>query len=54
MGCVSRTWSRAMVEAVLHEPGFEIDETLLEEIRTSVTHILLNGEYVPSLPPRRL
>ena len=34
-----------MVEAVLHEPGFGIDMKLLEEIRTSVTHIMLNGEY---------
>ena len=34
-----------MVEAVLHESGFGIDMKLLEEIRTSVTHILLNGEY---------
>ena len=33
-----------MVEAVLHESGFGIEEGLLEEIRQSVTHILLNGE----------
>ena len=33
-----------MVEAVLHEPGFGIDKSLLEEIRHSVTHILHNGE----------
>ena len=33
-----------MVEAVLHEPGFGIEEGLLEEIRQSVTHIMLNGE----------
>ena len=32
-----------MVEAVLHEPGFGIDAELLAEIRTSVTHIMLNG-----------
>ena len=33
-----------MVEAVLHEPGFGIDAELLAEIRTSATHIMLNGE----------
>ena len=33
-----------MVEAVLHQAGFGIDAPLLEEIRTSVTHIMLNGE----------
>ena len=33
-----------MVEAVLHEPGFGIDSSLLEEIRRSVTHIMLNGK----------
>ena len=33
-----------MVEAVLHEIGFGIEEELLEEIRQSVTHIMLNGE----------
>ncbi|KAM5543039.1 hypothetical protein V8D89_003423 [Ganoderma adspersum] len=32
-----------MVEAVLHEPGFGIDAKLVEEIRTSATHILLNA-----------
>ncbi|PIL33563.1 hypothetical protein GSI_04186 [Ganoderma sinense ZZ0214-1] len=32
-----------MVEAVLHEPGFGIDAEVLEEIRTSVTHIILNA-----------
>ena len=38
-----------MVEAVLHEPGFGIDAGLLEEIRCSVTHIMLNGESVLSV-----
>lgn len=33
-----------MVEAVLHEKDFGIDDALLEEIRTSVTHIMHNGE----------
>ena len=37
-----------MVEAVLHEPGFGIDQCLLEEIRKSVTHIMLNGECTES------
>ncbi|KAI1789118.1 acetyl-CoA synthetase-like protein [Ganoderma leucocontextum] len=32
-----------MVEAVLHEPGFGIDAELLDEIRGSVTHIMLNA-----------
>ena len=35
-----------MVEASLHEPGFGVEETLLEEIRGSMTHIILNGERV--------
>lgn len=34
-----------MVEAVLHEPELGIDAKLMEEIRNSATHILLNGEY---------
>ena len=34
-----------MVESVLHEPGFGIAPELLEEIRGSVTHIMLNGEF---------
>ena len=33
-----------MVEAVLHEKDFGIDAALLDEIRTSVSHIMLNGE----------
>ncbi|KAI0739441.1 acetyl-CoA synthetase-like protein [Daedaleopsis nitida] len=32
-----------MVEAVLHEPGFGLEAQLLEEIRTSVTHIMHNA-----------
>ena len=32
-----------MVEATLHEPGFGIDKALLEEVRKSITHIMLNG-----------
>ncbi|PIL33564.1 hypothetical protein GSI_04187 [Ganoderma sinense ZZ0214-1] len=32
-----------MVEAVLHEPDFGLDAELLEEIRGSVTHIILNA-----------
>ncbi|KAH9933970.1 acetyl-CoA synthetase-like protein [Epithele typhae] len=32
-----------MVEAKLHEPGFGIDAALLEEIRASVTHIMVNA-----------
>ena len=32
-----------MVEAALHEPGFGIDKALLEEVRKSITHIMLNG-----------
>ena len=38
-----------MVEAVLHEPGFGIDADLLAEIRTSVTHVMLNGESVRAI-----
>ncbi|KAI9065204.1 acetyl-CoA synthetase-like protein [Trametes sanguinea] len=37
-----------MVEALLHEPGFGLERTLLDEIRQSVTHIMHNGE-APSL-----
>ncbi len=33
-----------MVEAVLHEPGFGLEPSLLDEIRRSVTHIMQNGE----------
>ena len=33
-----------MVEAVLHERDFGLDAALLEEIRTSVSHVMLNGE----------
>ena len=36
-----------MVEAVLHARGFGIDARLLDEIRRSVTHIMLNGECYP-------
>ena len=32
-----------MVEATLHERGFGIDDKLLEQIRGSVTHVMLNG-----------
>ncbi|KAM5543040.1 hypothetical protein V8D89_003424 [Ganoderma adspersum] len=32
-----------MVEAALHEPEFGIDAELVEEIRTCVTHIMLNA-----------
>ncbi|TBU23410.1 acetyl-CoA synthetase-like protein [Dichomitus squalens] len=32
-----------MVEAVLHEPGFAVEAELLDEIRTSATHILHNA-----------
>ncbi len=39
-----------MVEAVLHEPGFGIGEGLLAEIRTSVTHIMLNGGSSRAIP----
>ena len=38
-----------MVESVLHEPGFGIAPELLEEIRGSVTHIMLNGEFTQPL-----
>lgn len=41
-----------MVEAALHEPEFGIDAKLVEEIRASVTHIMLNGEAGVCLPPR--
>lgn len=33
-----------MVEAVLHDKDFGLDAALLEEIRTSVSQIMLNGE----------
>ena len=36
-----------MVEAALHEPDFGIEDTLREEIRTAVTHIMHNGEIFP-------
>ncbi|KAH9848670.1 acetyl-CoA synthetase-like protein [Lenzites betulinus] len=32
-----------MVEGVLHEPGFGIEATLLDEVRRSVTHIMHNA-----------
>ncbi|OSD00953.1 acetyl-CoA synthetase-like protein [Trametes coccinea BRFM310] len=32
-----------MVEAVLHEPGFGLDPSLLAEVRQSVTHIMHNA-----------
>ncbi len=33
-----------LVEVALHEPGFDVEPGLLDEIRSSVTHILHNGE----------
>ncbi len=35
-----------MVEAALHEADFGIEQGLREEIRSSVTHIMHNGEIV--------
>ena len=43
-----------MVEAALHEPEFGIDAELVEEIRASVTHTMLNGESGVCDPPPRL
>ena len=42
-----------MVEAVLHEPGFGIAQDVLEEIRGSVTHIILNGRRLLSYAATR-
>lgn len=33
-----------LVEVALHEPGFDIEPALLDEIRNSITHIIHNGE----------
>lgn len=38
-----------MVEAALHERDFGIENTLREEIRTTITHIMHNGETCPCL-----
>ncbi len=35
-----------MVEAALHEPDFGIEQTLRDEIRSSVTHIMHNGGFI--------
>ena len=39
-----------MVEAALHEQDFGIEDTMRDEIRTTVTHIMHNGEILPYLP----